>query len=401
MDTKKNARKMLPILVGALFTSLATAPVLAQSAPTTQQLMRMIEAQQKQLDNLKSALNRAQTQAQAAATKADSAAKSAASIPGLPKNVTIGGGIEVEMTSTESFAHADTSDITLAKVETFIDAQPFEFLSTHVQLIYEDDGTDTISLDEAFATLGNSEKYPAYLQAGRWAIPFGGFDTAMSTDPLSKSLGETAESAVLVGLTQNGFTVEGYGYNGDTQQTGEGDNIDQWGLSASYEAELTSATFNIGGGYISNIADSGGLTEGLGDNATALNNYIAGWEIHGTANYGAFTVYAGYMSANESFESGELAFNGQGAKPAAWNLEAAFVSDIMGKETTLAATIQGTKEAFALSYPETRVGGAVTVQVMDSASVTAEYIHDEDYGTSQGGTGNSGHTATLKVAAEF
>ena len=257
------------------------------------------------------------------------------------------------------------------------------------------------SFDEAFATLGNPEKYPAYLQAGRWAIPFGGFDTAMSTDPLSKSLGETAESAVLVGLTQNGFTVEGYGYNGDTQQTGEGDNIDQWGLSASYEAELTGATVNIGGGYISNIADSGGLTEGLGDNATTLNNYIAGWEIHGTVNYGAFTVYAGYMSANESFESGELAFNGQGAKPAAWNLEAAYVSEIMGKETTLAATIQGTEEAFALSYPETRIGGAVTIQLMDNASVTAEYIHDEDYGTSQGGTGNSGHTATLKVAAEF
>ena len=133
MSTKKIARTMLPILVGALFASIATTPVRAQSAPTTQQLMRMIEAQQKQLDNLKSALNRAQTQAQAAATKADSAAKSAASIPGLPKNVTIGGGIEGEMSSTESFADADTSDITLAKVETFIDAQPFEFLSTHVQ----------------------------------------------------------------------------------------------------------------------------------------------------------------------------------------------------------------------------------------------------------------------------
>ena len=123
--------------------------------------------------------------------------------------------------------------------------------------------------------------------------------------------------------------------------------------------------------------------------------------MHGTVNYGAFTVYAGYMSAAEAFESGELAFNGQGAQPAAWNLEAAYVSEIMGKETTLAATIQGTMEAFALSYPETRIGGAVTIQLMDNASVTAEYIHDEDYGTSQGGTGNSGHTATLKVAAEF
>ena len=269
-----------------------------------------------------------------------------------------------------------------------------------MQLIYEDDGTDTISLDEAWATLGNTETYPAYLQAGRWAIPFGGFDTSMSTDPLSKSLGETAESAVLVGFTQNGFTVEAYGYNGDTQQADEDDKIDQYGLSASYEAELTGATVNIGGGYISNIADSGGLSDAV-TSSTALVDYTAGWEVHGTLNISQFTVYAGYMSARSSFDSGDLAFNSEGAKPAAWNLEAAYVTELMGKETTLAATIQGTDEAFALSYPETRVGGAVTIQVMDNASVTAEYIHDEDYGTSDGGTGDSGHTATLKVAAEF
>ena len=400
MPTNKTVKSTLPILVGAFLASVATAPALAQSAPTTQQLMRMIEAQQKQLDNLKSALNRAQTQAQAAETKADSAAKSAASIPGLPNNLSIGGELEVEMTSSESFAGTDTEDITLAKITTYFDAQPAEYLSTHVQLIYEDDGTDTISLDEAWATLGNTETYPAYLQAGRWAIPFGGFDTSMSTDPLSKSLGETAESAVLVGFTQNGFTVEAYGYNGDTQQADEDDKIDQYGLSASYEAELTGGTLNIGGGYISNIADSGGLSDAV-TSATALVDYTAGWEVHGTLNISQFTVYAGYMSARSSFDSGDLAFNSEGAKPAAWNLEAAYVTELMGKETTLAATIQGTDEAFALSYPETRVGGAVTIQVMDNASVTAEYIHDEDYGTSDGGTGDSGHTATLKVAAEF
>ena len=122
MPTNKTVKSTLPILVGALLASVATAPALAQSAPTTQQLMRMIEAQQKQLDNLKSALNRAQTQAQAAETKADSAAKSAASIPGLPNNLSIGGELEVEMTSSEAFDGTDTEDITLAKITTYFDA---------------------------------------------------------------------------------------------------------------------------------------------------------------------------------------------------------------------------------------------------------------------------------------
>ena len=30
-----------------------------------------------------------------------------------------------------------------------------------------------------------------------------------------------------------------------------------------------------------------------------------------------------------------------------------------------------------------------------------EYLHDEDYGTNEGCTGNESHTATLELAVEF
>ena len=76
----------------------------------------------------------------------------------------------------------------------------------------------------------------------------------------------------------------------------------------------------------------------------------------------------------------------------------------MGSEMCIrdsAVTVQGTDEAFALSLPETRYGGAMTVQVLPNYSATLEYLHDEDYSASDGGTGNDGHTLTLKVAAEF
>ena len=85
----------------------------------------------------------------------------------------------------------------------------------------------------------------------------------------------------------------------------------------------------------------------------------------------------------------------------AWNLEAAYTLPVMGKDTTFAATVQGTREARALSLPEIRYGAAVTVAIVDHFSITGEYLHDEDYSVSEGGTGNSGHTATLKIAAEY
>ncbi|MAH83941.1 MAG: hypothetical protein CBB68_06200 [Rhodospirillaceae bacterium TMED8] len=382
----------------AVFLLFAAAlPAVAQSDPTPQQLMKMIEAQQRQLDAMKTALKKAQDVADTAVNKADAAAKT---VPGLPNGFEFGGALEIETTQSETYAGVDSSDVTLAKVEAYFDAQPNEYLSTHFQIIYEDDGTETIALDEAYAIIGNTDEVPMYLQAGKWAVPFGGFDTSMNTDPLTKTLGETAEAALLVGYSKNGFTFEGYGYNGDTQQDGDEDEIDQFGFQGSYETEMDGTTVSIGAGYLSNIADSGTITDNV-TGGTALDDYIPGWEVHGTLTRGPLVIYGGYMTAKDSFASGELAFNSQGAQPAAWNLEAAYVTELMGKETTFAATVQGSDEAFALSMPETRYGGAVTVQLISNYFATFEYLHDEDYSTSDGGTGDDGHTATFKLAAEF
>ena len=222
----------------------------------------------------------------------------------------------------------------------------------------------------------------------------------MNTDPLTKTLGETAEAALLIGYAKDGLTIEAYSYNGDTQQSGDEDEIDQFGLHGSFETEVSGTTVSIGAGYLSNISDSGTITENV-TGGTALADYVPGWEAHGSLTTGPFVFYGGYMTAKDSFASGELAFNSQGAQPAAWNLEAAYVTEIMSKETTFAVTMQASDEAFALGLPETRYGASATVQLIPDYSTTLEYLHDNDYSTSDGGTGNDGHTATLKIAAEF
>lgn len=382
----------------AFAISLPGTAAAQSSAPTPAHLLVLIEAQQKQLDELKAALLNAQKKADEAATKADKAEKS--SSQGLAKSIDIGGAIEIEATSAGDFNNADTSDITLAKVELFVDVTPSDYLSTHVQLVYEDDGDESINLDEAFATLGNTEKFPLYLQAGKWAMPFGGFDTAMSTDPLTKSLGETKEAGILLGVTWQGLTLEGFVYNGDTQKSGEGDNIDQFGLALGYAKEFDKVAFSVGAGYLNNIADSDGLTTGLDGNSTALGSYVRGYEVHGSIALNGFTVRGGLMKAN-AFNTGELVFNNKGASPEAWNAEVSYATPIAGKDVTFAATIQGTDEALALALPESRFGGALTVGILDNVAVTVEFIRDEDYATSVGGTGRNGHTTTLKLAAEF
>lgn len=388
----------------SLLVLAALTPAAAAETMSSEQLLKMIQAQQQQLDALKAQLKqkaaaeKAEAEAVAAA-KAEEEAKSS-TVKNFIDSIKIGGVIEVEAASTETFAGADASDITLSTVEVFVDAQPHEYVSTHVQFLFED-GNNNITLDEAFAVLGNTEKFPLYLQAGKWVVPFGAYATDMSADPLTLSLGETDEAAVLVGATWAGFSIEGYVYNGDTNRSGNGEHINQAGASARYEGEFGDVGVALGIGYIRNIADSDVVTDTLGA-ATAINDYVGGGAVNGSVSFKGVTLRGEYVAALDSFAVGELAFNGAGAEPTAWHVEAAYTTSIMENvDLTLAATVQGTDEALALGLPETRYGGAITVGFWNTVGVTFEYLHDEDYEVSDGGTGNDAQTATLKLAVGF
>jgi hypothetical protein len=108
----------------ALFPFGATAQ---NGGPTTEQLLSLIQAQQKQLDEMKAALKKAQAKAEKADTTARDA-KQAAPKSLLPDYLSIGGLVEVEGTSIEAFNRSNSSDITLAKVEAFIEARPSEYV---------------------------------------------------------------------------------------------------------------------------------------------------------------------------------------------------------------------------------------------------------------------------------
>ncbi|MDH5525618.1 MAG: LbtU family siderophore porin, partial [Desulfobulbaceae bacterium] len=106
-------------------------------------------------------------------------------------------------------------------------------------------------------------------------------------------------------------------------------------------------------------------------------------------------------AATEAFAASELAYNGGGAKPKAWNVEVGYTSELMGKETTLALGYQGTDQAVDLGLPEQRYLAAVSMGIIDNTSLALEYIHDEDYSVANGGTDNDAETVTMQLGVEF
>ncbi|WP_419799129.1 MAG: LbtU family siderophore porin [Terasakiella sp.] len=367
----------------------------AKQAPSREELLSMLKQQQRQLDELQAMLKQTQKQAETATAKATEAAAK----PAFLDTVQIGGTLELEATETQDFTDTDTSDLSLAKVELTFSAKPHEYVTTNIVALYED-GSNNITLDEATIEIANTEAFPLYTTVGKWVMPFGNYDTAMSSDPLTKNLGETKENAILVGATYNGFSIEAFAFNGDTQKSGKGNNIDQYGINAGINGEEDGLLYSIGAAYLNNIADSDGINNKL-TGATALDDYVGAISLYGSLSLNGVSASVGYVKATDNFQTGELAFNGQGAQPVAWNTEISYTMDILGKETTFAATYQGTDEALALSLPETRLGGAVTVGIYDQTSLTLEYLADEDYNVSEGGTGKDGHTTTAKLAVEF
>jgi len=316
------------------------------------------------------------------------------------ERIELSGLVEVEAGYTDG-PDGSESDLVVSTVELGLDAQVTPWVNAHVLILFEEDETDPPEFDEAILTIANPDASPFSLAAGRMYVPFGNFDSALVSDPLTLEIGETRETAVQLGYIANGLHVLTYGFNGDTKDGGS-DHVDGYGLALGYslEAEGDGLGFDAGLSWISNLADSDTLQEAVTD-PDNLSDKVPGWSAHASLQMAGFTLIGEYLSAVDDFDAADLAFKGAGARPSAWNLEVDYGFEIAGREAVVAVAWQETDEALALELPEKRWLAALSVGIYDQTTLALEYAHDEDYGTEDGGSGEETDTVTLQLAVEF
>ncbi|HIE07807.1 MAG TPA: LbtU family siderophore porin, partial [Desulfarculaceae bacterium] len=223
----------------------------------------------------------------------------------LGEHISIGGLVEVEVGFAEDYDGNDESDITLATMALDIDIDLHKYVKAHILLLWEEDDTEPVDLDEAYILLGNTEYFPLYIQAGKLYVPFGNFESNMISDPLTLELGEVRESAVVLGLDFNGIYTGAYAFNGDINENGDDDEIKCFGINAGYAFENEGFSFDVGAGWINNIADSEDLTDALpGD----IKDYVAGVTAHAIFSWQGLTLIGEYLGATDNFELSELDF---------------------------------------------------------------------------------------------
>lgn len=317
--------------------------------------------------------------------------------------VEIGGVVEIEAGYNDPDSGDSSSDVVVATAEIGIAAQINDWVASEITLLYEEHKTD-LEIDVATITIADPDG-PWFVSSGQQYVPFGTYETNLVSDPLTLKIGETRETAVLGGFEHEGFLGGVYIFNGDLEKGGD-DKIDSFGAFGGYLHESEERRFAFNVGYISDIGDSDELQDTIQDNLAVsmvdYDDHVAGVTIDAMFATGPFTLIAEYTSAMDDFQVSELAFKGSGAEPSAFNIEAGYSFTIAGKDATAAIAYQKTDEAVALGLPEQRVAVGVSVDVMKNTTLSFEWAHDDDYSTSDGGTGEKGgDTATAQVAVAF
>jgi hypothetical protein len=346
-------------------------------------------------------------------------AKDKASSTGWANRITFSGVIEFEAAYEEfdyegpAVKDEDTSDFSLSKAELGVDVAIASHVDGHVLLLYEDD--EDVTVDEAFILLDGKDDFPLYLKAGKLYVPFGRYESNMISDPLTLELGETRETAVEVGFHHYGVYGSVFVFNGEMDIDEDDDRINNYGANIGYAMERDNFSFDIGAGWINNIYDSNGLTDSLDESyaeaesfgfSASLAEEVPGLAAYAVVTVGPVTVIGEYVAMLEDTKAnladitpGTLAAFGYGdtAKAdafEAWNLEVGYKFEVVGKPMLVGVGYQGVTNGEE-GYPESRYLGVVSVEIMDSTTVSLEYRHDEYE------TNDEGNAVTAMLAIEF
>ena len=182
----------------------------------------------------------------------------------------------------------------------------------------------------------------------------------------------------------------------------DNDTINGYGVSFAYAYEDETMGFNAGISYVTNIGDSTSLTGEIAGNigtAPTVLDEVPGIAVNAGAKYDAFSAIIEYVAALDSFDITEVRYKNGGAEPKALNVEFAYSTSIMDKDTVFALGYQTTWEAYDLDLPLNRYIGTAAMNICAGTTVALEYYYDDFYDASN--AEDNGYGFTTRLSYEF
>jgi len=315
----------------------------------------------------------------------------------LENRITINGLLEFggayQSVDRKREGHKQDSDICLTTAQIGISAEVNDWVNGEMVLLYEDAtfGEETsVDIDEAFITLGNTEKFPFFFKGGKMYVPYGSLlehfpDDPLIDVPMTLTMGETSEKAVLIGAEYKGFAVSGYVFNGDVEEAGgDGDNVvESYGLDANYafEDEDSGLDFLVGGSYISNVFEADGLTDALDGLGADIADYVGGTAAYFHVGYKGLFFDAEYMAATDNAElcierSFDVTDVGKVENMEVWNVEVGYNYN-WWRNLEIAIKYAGSNDCEYFGFPKDRYGINFNQEIFDNTILSFGYLYDE------------------------
>lgn len=276
-----------------------------------------------------------------------------------------------------------------------------------------------VQLEQAYATLGNFDVSPIFVQVGKQFQDFGRYEIHPITESMTQVMSKTLATSIKIGFIANGFHGSLFAFDDPINKFGTSSTPTNYGAALGYDQMSDQLGWDVGAGYLYNIIGVNDVAYNV-VNFTGTNGYnsrVGGYALYGDVNSGPFTVGARYVAANR-FNVNDLPKNGvadltggtiagtpiagaTGAKPWAAGIQAGYGFNVWDKNQNVYLGYQTSREAAGLNLPKNRWLAGYNIDMWKNTNFGIEWDHDIAYNGANGGAGTNSDLVSLRAGVKF
>lgn len=339
------------------------------------------------------------------------ATKNSIVIPNGPM-IALSGALEGQLLYEDNYKYTKTSktNIELVNAELHIIAEAGPWMTAAMVIDYDDSSNPSsgnvakssnsrLRLSRGFFTIGQLSKSPFYFTIGQSFAPFGSFGGYGLLKPITRRLGRVKDRMMILGYNKSGMFAQIYGLAGETKSAGSAV-IRHTGANIGYKYDNDNFGMLIGGGVLGNLAESQDMQAevfGRDSAAEAITSRVHGYNAHAKFTFfDKLTVQAEYVGASKAFEFSDLAFNGSGAKPQAFQTECGYKFKTFERPSAVFAGYALASQALALGLPKHSFFTGYNIAILPHTLFSIEYRRAINYRSSD--TASAG---TRSIKSEY
>lgn len=289
--------------------------------------------------------------------------------------------------------------------------------------------TNTLQLEQAYATIGNFNMSPIFLQVGKQFQDFSRYEIHPITRSMTQVMSETLATSIKLGFIADGFNGSVYVFDDPIPEFFHSSTTTNYGVALGYDQQGCDFGWSVGAAYLYNLIGVNDVAYNIEQfnrvTGTAFEDFagyhsrVGGVALYADVNSGPFYIGARYTQATDNFNPLDLPENGvadlvgatygnpvlataSGAKPWSAGIQANLAFDAwLCMNQNFYIGYQTSREAAGLYLPKHRYLAGYNVDVWKNTNFGIEWDQDRSYSTSDGGNGNNTTLVSLRAAVKF